>query len=171
LDQDPDWVEEVEEIVCAVETQQLDELPVTDKDISTAQDPVLPQVFNYTLHGWPVYSSAVDSKVRPYFKTQLTIHNGCLLWGLRVVIPERHSHKVMKLLHSGHPGMTRMKSLATLHIWWPDIDSAIEVHTMDVPQLGEILLVFLYISGNRHYVLGKEYKLTMPDHSNVVTSD
>ena len=49
--------------------------------------------------------------------------------GLRVVIPEQHRHKVMKLLHSGHPGMTRMKSLARLHIWWPDIDSTIEAHT------------------------------------------
>ena len=132
LDQDQDWVDDAEEIVCTVETQQLDELPVTDKEIrkATAQDPVLSQVFNYTLHGWPVYSSAVDSKVRPFFhkRMQLTIHNGCLLWGLRVVIPQKYRHKVIQLLHSGHPGMTRMKSLARLHVWWPDIDSAIETH-------------------------------------------
>jgi len=47
LDQDQHCVDEVEEIICAVETQQLDELPGTDKD-------VLSQVFNYTLHGLPV---------------------------------------------------------------------------------------------------------------------
>ena len=39
LDQDQDWVDEVNEIVCAVETKQLDELPVTVKK-ATAQDPV-----------------------------------------------------------------------------------------------------------------------------------
>ena len=113
LDQDQDWIDNAEEIVCTVEIQQLDELPVTDKEIrkATTQDPVLSQVFNYILHGWPVYSSAVDRKVCPFFhkRTELTIHNGCLLWGLRVVIPQKHHHKVMQLLHSGHPGMTRMK--------------------------------------------------------------
>jgi len=40
FDPDPDWVSEVEEIVCTVETNKLDELPVTDKGIrkATAQD-------------------------------------------------------------------------------------------------------------------------------------
>ena len=36
LDHDQDWLDEVEEIVCAVETQKLDELLVTDKDIRKA---------------------------------------------------------------------------------------------------------------------------------------
>ena len=43
------------EIVCAVEEQQIENLPLRGKDIkeATEQDPVLSQVFNYTLHGWP----------------------------------------------------------------------------------------------------------------------
>ena len=29
-------------------------------------------------------------------------------------------------LHEGHPGITRMKSLTRLHIWWPSLDIDIE---------------------------------------------
>ena len=45
------------------------------------------------------------------------------------MIPQKHRQEVLKLLHVGHPGTTRMKSLAQLHVWWPDIDKDIECHT------------------------------------------
>ena len=43
-----------------------------------------------------------------------------------MVIPAQFHEAVLKLLHEGHPGMTRMKSLARLHVWWPSITADIE---------------------------------------------
>ena len=133
LDVDDDMDREEEDVVCAVEEQQLEKLPLKGKDIKTAteQDSILSQVFNYTLHGWPNNAGAVPKEVQQYFskRTQFTLRNGCLIWGLRVVIPQKHRQEVLNVLHAGHPGTTRMKSLARLHVWWPNIDKDIEHHT------------------------------------------
>ena len=70
----------------------------------------------------------IDTDFRPYFhrRNELTMEAGCLLWGMRVVIPESCRKDVLKELHASHPGMVKMKSLACVHVWWPKIDKDIE---------------------------------------------
>ena len=48
------------------------------------------------------------------------------MWGMRVVVPEACQKAVLRELHTGHPGIVKMKSLARIHVWWPSIDKHIE---------------------------------------------
>ena len=57
---------------------------------------------------------------------QLTTEAGCILCGVRVLIPAKFCKQVLDELHAGHLGIVRMKSLALLHVWWPGIDTEIE---------------------------------------------
>lgn len=72
--------------------------------------------------GWPNACPNPD-RFAPYFekRTELSIHEGCLLWGNRVIIPNSYRDAVLTELHEGHPGVTRMKSLARIYVWWPGI--------------------------------------------------
>ena len=118
------------DVVCVLEEQQLNYLPIQSSDIqkATIQDPILSQVYSYTLNGWPESSKSLPDKLKPFFnkKIQLTVSNKCLLWGIRVVIPDKFNSDVLQILHKAHPGMTKIKSLACSHVWWLGIDKQIE---------------------------------------------
>lgn len=59
-------------------------------------------------------------------KDELSVVQDCLLRGERVVVPRSLRHKVLDVMHDGHPGKVRMKLIARGLVWWPHIDRDIE---------------------------------------------
>ncbi|XP_060083604.1 uncharacterized protein K02A2.6-like [Ylistrum balloti] len=59
-------------------------------------------------------------------RTELSLQNGCVLWGNRIVVPPPGRGKLLEQLHEGHPGVVKMKSIARSYFWWPRLDHEIE---------------------------------------------
>lgn len=56
----------------------------------------------------------------------MSIYNGCLFYGKRIIVPYTLRNKVLKLLHISHTGITKTKRLARDNVWWPGIDKEVE---------------------------------------------
>ena len=56
----------------------------------------------------------------------MTVEDGCILWGQRVVIPQQHRQSMVDEVHVGHPGVCRMKAIARSIMWWPKMDVDLE---------------------------------------------
>ena len=91
----------------------------------TAKDPILAQVMRFVKEGWP---HAFSEELKDFKKLEnlLSTENGCVFYGLRVIIPSTLPNHIFKLLHLGHFGMQRMKQLARSTVYWPRIDFDIE---------------------------------------------
>ncbi|UYV70991.1 K02A2.6-like, partial [Cordylochernes scorpioides] len=105
----------------------MEDLSITTEEIKieTQKDEVLSIVKCYTQHGWP---ERVPDHLRPYFqrKMELTVDGECILWGMRVIIPSSLRPNLLSCLHETHSGMSKMKSVARSHFWWPNLDNEIE---------------------------------------------
>ena len=106
--------------------EQLESSPVNVNQIKnwTRKDPLLSRILRYAMQGWPE-TSKDDDELKPFHtrKTEISIQDGCLLWGTRVIVPPQGRVKIMDELHDGHPGISRMKSIARGFVWWPKMDS------------------------------------------------
>lgn len=66
-----------------------------------------------------------DEDLRPchHRRNELSLYDGCLMWGTRVVVPPSLRSQVIDELHDTHPGICRMKALARSFVWWPKMDA------------------------------------------------
>ena len=92
----------------------------------TIKDATLAAVYQYVMEGWP--HKVQEEALKPYYKhkNQLATDQGCLLWGLRVIIPPTLQAEMLNELHATHPGVVKMKALVRSIVWWPNLDKDFE---------------------------------------------
>jgi len=166
-----------DQLTCSVKliaSEKINALPVNAKAIRncTTKDVLLSRVLRFTLDGWPNDVSIKEPALQPFFarRNEMTIEQGVLLWGIRVVVPLALHPKVLAELHLSHMEIVKMKALARQFVWWPAIHEDIEklCKTCDhSATIAQILLKHRSIPGPTQRSHGNAFMLTCQAHFSI----
>lgn len=95
-------------------------LPIDYKKIAifTKKDLILNVIYKYCLHGWPEKGEILEKCEQYYIKRdELHLEHGCILWGYRVVVPEKLRTMLLEQIHLSHLGITKCKAMARSYFW------------------------------------------------------
>ena len=86
-------------------------LPITEERLSemrslTEEDKALQQLKRVIMMGWPESKDKLHGLVGPYFpyRDEITLQEGIIFCGERVIVPTKMRGKVMETLHTPHLG-------------------------------------------------------------------
>ena len=86
-------------------------------------------ILKYTIQkGWPSSIKDLPSEIQPYwtFREELTIEDGLILKGTRIVVPSMKQAEILKLIHEGHLGLTKCKLRAKETVYWSGLNNQLE---------------------------------------------
>ena len=96
--------------------------------VATQADDVLAILKHTIMQGWPKTIKQVPPELQPYwtFREELTIEDGLILKGTRIVIPNKQCQAILKQLHKGHLGLNKCKLRAKETVYWPGMNTELE---------------------------------------------
>ena len=107
-------------------------LPATERQLERIrqhqqEDEVCQQVVTYCQAGWPSRQTLTGS-VKNYHSVadELSIADGLLMRGNRVVIPAALRLEMLDRIHTGHQGITKCRERARHSLWWPGLSKQLE---------------------------------------------
>ena len=94
----------------------------------TDKDETLVTLKNIVIKGWSDKRDECPTNLRDYwnYRDELSILDGLVLKGTRIIIPKQCQEDVLDKLHEGHFGVDHTKLQARDSIYWPHINKDIE---------------------------------------------
>ena len=95
---------------------------------ATEADADLKTLKQYINDGFPENKADCLESLRAYFnyREELAICDGLILKGHHVLIPLTMHEEALKLLHTSHMGIVKMKNRARTNFFWPNLNQDIE---------------------------------------------
>ena len=80
------------------------------------------------MQGWPCSIKQVPPVLQPYwtFREELTVEDGIILKGTRIVIPTKQWEAILKLIYKGHLGFSKCKLHAKETVYWSGLNDQVE---------------------------------------------
>ena len=126
---DRDLVRDVQLYVNTVlKTLQFSDSRLEQVKYETSQDDELKVLMDTVISGWPENKEQCSPLLYPYWniRAELSVANGIIFKGTKVVIPKGMRSRMLKKVHEGHMGAVKSKSRAREVIYWPGMSGDID---------------------------------------------
>ena len=92
------------------------------------EDPLLRATIVYTVSRWPKHQRDIPENLRSLFavRNQLSVCDGLLILGNRLVIPTQLRESILTKIHEGHLGVNKCLDRAGSTVRWPGITAQIQ---------------------------------------------
>ena len=107
-------------------------LPVSSTEIEliheeTSNDPTLTLLRHYIHMGWPIDHRMLPQELHTFwnYREDLSMENGLITKGVRLLIPSTLRRKVLEQIHDGHLGIEKCMLKARDSVFWPGISNDI----------------------------------------------
>ena len=93
----------------------------------SAKDPTFKVLMHYINTGWPCECRKLPQELHPYwnFRDELSVEDGLLTQGSRLLIPSTLRRKTLEQMHEGHQGIEKCILKARESVFWPGISDHI----------------------------------------------
>ena len=100
--------------------------------VSTQADDEFDLLKHTIMQGLPISIKQIAPVLQPYwtFREELTVEDGIILKGTRIVVPDNKHEAIPKLMHEGYLGLYKCKLHAIETVYWPGLND----------QLGKLVL-------------------------------
>ena len=97
----------------------------------TDKDTCLATLKDVIAQGWPSTRDECPAHIHPYwtFRDELSVEDGVILKGTRLVIPKSLQPEVLAQIHYAHQGAEKCKLRAKASVYWPGINNDIDQMT------------------------------------------
>jgi len=124
--------EEIDVYVHSVMTS----LPVRDKKFqaikkASEEDQIIDVLITTIRNGWPISLKRCPKEVIDHwnFREELTVCDGVVMKGDRILIPKSMRAEILQQLHTPHLGIEKTRQRARQVVFWPGISKAIDEAT------------------------------------------
>ena len=94
---------------------------------ATERDETLMKLKTVIMTGWPPHRASLPSALTPYhdYRDELTVQDGIILRGHRVIIPTSMRREIKEKVHAGHLGINSCIRRAKDMVYWPGVSKEI----------------------------------------------
>ena len=92
------------------------------------EDPTCQQLLTLCQDGWPSRQRQVPPDLQRFWpmRGEMTVDEGLLLRGNRIVVSQQLQKETLEKIHSGHQGMRKCQQWILTAVWWPGITRQLE---------------------------------------------